>query len=259
MAPVLKAARIPTFVSGIIPESVLKQSDYLFTTNPVIRDEAVVLAEYAFNKLNLRRGFTIEVGTQWGENFADQFKSRFEELGGKVLGDENVAIESTDYRSELTRAKSQKPDFIFVVHVGPILGNIIKQIRLVGMNQRILTTDEAEVQSVLDSAGSSAEGLTYFATTPSNEDLNFAKFRNEYTKRYGTLPSILSANAYDATLLTIETLQKCNFSPECVKEQLALVKDYPGSSGTFSIVKSGGAKKSFHLRVVKNGKFQDGN
>jgi len=254
MQPVFDSAKIPAFVTGVFPHSSLS-GESTFTTNVAVRDEAFELATYATKNLNLHSAVILYIATQWGEEFEKQFRKRFSESGGKVLESTIVAIDLNDFRSELTRAKSKNPELIFAVHVGPNLGNIIKQARELGLKQPILTTDDGEEESVLKTAGVAAEGLILLSPKPTKDSDDISEFNTSFEKTYHAIPGILSANAYDATMITGNALQGCKGDKHCTAEKIRAVKNYSGVSGNFSIRAGDGADKPFKLLTVKDNKF----
>ncbi len=255
MAPTLEAARIPTFQTSTVSDSILDAGDYIFTTNAAIRDEAYRLAEYAYLDLSARTADVMHVETQWGQDFAKYFAEKFQKLGGEIPGTVSRPPEVNDFRTELTRIKGRDSDVVFAAFVSPNLANLIKQARQLGYKKQFLLTDEAEEQSLLEVAGKEAEGARFFSPMPLKVTANINRFQNRYTKKFGILPSVLAANAYDATKLALEALRICNRETECARNKLYETKDYFGVSGKFSIRKDGGADKPFRLREVKNGRF----
>ena len=96
------------------------------------------------------------------------------------------------------------------------------------------------------------ESVVYFLPTGEETDFH-TKFRERYNKE----PNIIHIDSYDATMLLIEALRKCNdASHERMPEYVTNVKEYPGAGGLLTFDKeSWSFEKPFMLKTVKNGKF----
>lgn len=252
----IEAAKLPSFHTACTSDNILSAGDYIFSTNIKGRNEARRLAEYAHETLGARTASILYLTTDFGEDYNRHFTQRFEELGGRVLSSDTSPIGTNDFKSELTKARRQKPDVLFAAHIGNTLGVLIKQARELGLHQQILAIYEAEDPSVLRLAGAAAEGLLFFVPEPQKITASVAAFQTEFSGEYGHAPLILASNAYDATLLLGQILKRCNLDRECSKREIYKIKDYDGASGIFSIDADGGTTKGFVLKTVRNGAFQ---
>ena len=118
----------------------------------------------------------------------------------------------------------------------------------------MLAADDAEEQSVLDIAGTAAEGLSFFAPEPLVASAEARSFQDRFVKRLGYRPPTLSANAYDSTRLTAPALVECKCEPECARNTMAIVQGYAGVGGNFSI-NNGKTDRDFVLKHVQVGTF----
>lgn len=257
MAGILEKNKVLGFHTSAVADEILNAGNYIFTTNITIADEAKALARYAYNNLGARRAGTLYLLTQWGLNYNKYFSEEFKALGGVIVGSYESPIGVTDFRTELLKLSTAKPDVLFFGEVGTELGAALKQARQIGLNAPVLGAHEAEGQVVIDIAGKDAEGLTFLSPRlPSTGD-TVAKFRKQYREKYSSEPGVLAANGYDATILTVKTLRQCNLDTTCAKDELYRVKDFNGVSGTFSITPEGGTIKEFVRKYVEKGKFKE--
>jgi branched-chain amino acid transport system substrate-binding protein len=81
-ALVLEKANVVGFHTTVVPQILLDSGEYVFTTNVRIKSEAEHLAQYAYNKLGLRRAATMYASSQWGEDYTGYFSREFKRLGG---------------------------------------------------------------------------------------------------------------------------------------------------------------------------------
>jgi branched-chain amino acid transport system substrate-binding protein len=76
-----------------------------------------------------------------------------------------------------------------------------------------------------------------------------------YRSAYQETPDILSAQAYDATMMVLSLLKGYNDTPQTIKDGLLTLKDYPGISGATTFSGNGEAQKKVFLIKVQDGKF----
>jgi len=252
---IIESARVISFQNSGATREILDGGDYIFTSAPRTSDEAEALAEFAYRQLQLRSAAILYLTTQWGEEYSGAFRRRFHELGGRITASATNPIGVTDLRGEITKLRDGDPDGLLIVHLTSTLGSAIRQARQLGFKKQILTTGDSEEASVIESAGASAEGLRFLSSEPLDETREMRSFSKTFKQRFEDLPHMLSRYAYEATMLAVDALQKCNLSPECAKRRLYEITNYSGASGVFSIDPDGGARREFAPKVVKNGNF----
>ena len=70
-------------------------------------------AEFAFNKLGVKKAATIHDGSVYAEQLASVFAETFKKLGGTITAQEAVSPGDTDMRPVLTKIATGKPEFIY--------------------------------------------------------------------------------------------------------------------------------------------------
>ena len=173
-----------------------------------------------------------------------------------MLSSDRSAIGVNDFKSELTRVRGKNPDVFFAAHLGLTLGVLLKQKQEVGITAKVLGVYEAEDPSVLEVAKAAAEGIRFFVPEPVVETEVVKAFRGRYKKKYSEDARILAGNAYDGTVIAVQTLTQCHLDGDCAKEKIYQIKNYDGVSGRFSFDEEGGVERELVLKTVKNGKFE---
>ncbi|MBI4171019.1 MAG: ABC transporter substrate-binding protein [Candidatus Aenigmarchaeota archaeon] len=134
-------------------------------------------------------------------------------------------------------------------------GAFLKQARELGINATIISMSEAEDPNVLESAGNAAEGFIISSSEPAIKTDSIKRFEESYKNKFGRLPDVLAANAYDALHIQIAAYQKCLGGKECMKAELHKTSNYPGISGQITIQPDGSTSKPLILKIVRNGTF----
>ena len=82
------------------------------------------------------------------------------------------------------------------------------------------------------------------------------EFVTNYKKKYGCLPDLLSAQAYDATNIIIEALMKSdNVNREELRKSIYNTRDFYGVTGVTHFSSSGEALKEIPILTIKNHRF----
>ena len=210
-APLAEADRIILFSGLASSPDIANAGDYIFRTQ--ISDVQVGIA--TGNVLwadGIRKLATITETTDYAEGVRRTSVAQFEKRGGEVVAVERYGADVTDFRSQLTKLFSAKPD---ALHIAPqsefAAGTIIKQARELGYEGPIYAETVSVGTTALEVAGEAATGMKAITADldPDNEKGQevLANFRNRYD--YVTLPWHLGS-AYDDVYIAAECLKQTN-------------------------------------------------
>jgi len=128
-------------------------------------------------------------------------------------------------------------------------GETKRQIQLLGTDgwydQRLIEEGESFVENAILSVGFYLE----------SRDPLVRKFVSDFQKRYGELPDLVSAQAYDATIMLLEASNGGMASWESTRKKLSQIQDFSGVSGRTTILPSGDSAKEVTLLRVKRRRF----
>ncbi|MBI4146885.1 ABC transporter substrate-binding protein [Candidatus Woesearchaeota archaeon] len=243
-------------ISPIATLDELSQDDFFFRTMPITKDMVVPLADYAYNRMGVRKAGVILSETPFGREHARDFRAAFEKLGGRIVGEEFIDMNGQDVRSELSKLKSHDPDVVFNLHSAGIMGVVLKQAAEVGLDVKWLGAVGTENAILIKEYSALAEGIVYPYPYDANSELpSVRSFIDAYQKKYGELPDNTAANSYDALKILAAAIEQAGEDPVAVKHALLSFKDYPGGSGLLTFDKNGDVKKEIFIKTVRNGKF----
>jgi branched-chain amino acid transport system substrate-binding protein len=182
-------------------------------------------------------------------------KNYLEVPGNEIVTTETFKQGDADFKTQLLKIKYFNPEAIYVGSYGKEGALIVKQIKELGIKAQILTDDWLLDPKVFSTIKDLAEGII-FGTTKFDKDSS-PEFWNLYKSNFGEEPSIFSAQGYDTVKIIYSIIkEKCNNgNPQCIKNELYKVKDYPGVSGRASFNQNGDALKEVVLKIVRNGQF----
>ena len=249
-----KPLGISVLMTATVPDTLIDLEAHVFSPNSAIRDEARSQADYAYNVLGARTASVMWMNSDFGSSYSTHFSQRFTELGGSVLTNEPVEFFGSDYRTELVKVGSQKPDLLLSVHFGNQMALIIKQARELGINATIMGTYEAEDMKIVATSGTASEGL--IVSSPIDpQSPAVISFNQRFKAVYGEDPTVLASMAYDGFKMQVDAYTQCEANRACITSTLSSIKDYTGVTGTFDMTSDGTARRSFIFKKVQNSTY----
>lgn len=217
-------------------------------------------AEYFINKGQKRVALYTEE-TEYTQDIAKFFKKRFAELGGELVSDRNFLPNQTDFKTEIVRLLSKKPQALFMsTQSGLAFGIFIKQFKqLHSANDIEIHTNflAADNPDALTAAGDSINGVYYMAPVYDKQNPALVKFFSDYKNDHGVGPLIAfhTAGTVDALNMLQEYLDKNKtFDREGFQKYLLNnIKNYCGLMGCYSFDREGNADIGFALSVINSG------
>jgi len=226
--------------------------------------QGTVMAEYAIKKENLKKvAVWVDTACDFSVGVCEYFVDSFKHFGGEVVYEDSFETNWTDYSSLVTRLKAQqdagKVDCVYVGGVPGNIGLIVKQLREGGVTIPILGEDGFDTPLLVEVGGKYAEGVLFVThvslSSPAPEVQGFVK---NYKEKWGVEPeNAFAALGYDTVNLTAQAIKLVGSAePAKIEEGLALVKDFPGVTGSITFAEGSKVpQKGVSVLVVKNGVF----
>ena len=92
----------------------LANKDYLYNNIPVVSNEVGVLADWLTKEKKFKAAVMIVANDEAGRNSAKSFREKFTADGGRVLSEEQVALDGNDFRAQLAKLKAAGGDLLFI-------------------------------------------------------------------------------------------------------------------------------------------------
>jgi len=232
-------------------------SKYFFRIWPSDKYDGSVMAEFASNKLGLRKVCILYVNSDYGKGIEETFKKEFEKAGGNILGTESYELGATDFRTQLTKIKELKPEGIYLPGYYKEMSGILRQFKELGIRARLLSVNSFYDPKLLEIAGDSAEGaiFTYPSYDPKSDNPKIKEFIKAFLGRFGKEPDAFAVQGYDALKIIGDSIEQGGYGVDSIQKQLTKMKNYPGIGGIMSFDQNGDVQKSLRILTVKKGKF----
>ncbi|WP_292043947.1 branched-chain amino acid ABC transporter substrate-binding protein [Massilia sp. UBA6681] len=174
------------------------------------------LGRYATGAMKARRVAVVDDRTAYGQGLVTEFARSLQSQGGTVVAKEFTHDKATDFSAIITRIRATKPDLVFFGGMSATAGPMLRQMKQLGMNVRMMGGDglcSDEIHKL--SGGTMADGQVVCAEAGGVQGEARAamdKFRADYKKRFGIDVQINAPYAYDAVMTMAEAMVKAGSS-----------------------------------------------
>ena len=257
-------AKIPAIGASCTNPQVTQGNDFYFRVCFLDPFQGTVMANYANDHGAKTAAVITQLGDDYSSGLGSFFKTAFSGLGGNIVSEEQFQTNQTDFKAILTNIKAQNPDIIFAPSSITTAPLIIKQARELGITATIAAGDTWENSTIIENAGTSAEGVvlsTFFdEAEPANEEAasfisGFKAYLKE-NKQDEIIPAV-SALGYDSYLCAIKAIETAGSADgSAIRDALKGVS-IDGVTGSISFDENGDAKKDMaFIKTIENGKFK---
>ena len=174
------------------------------------------LGRYAIEGMKAKRVAVVDDRTAYGQGLVTEFSRSLQKQGGSVVAREFTHDKATDFSAIITRIRASKPDLVFFGGMSATAGPMLRQMKQLGMNVRMMGGDgicSDEIHKL--SGGTMADGQVVCAEAGGVQGearAGMDKFRADYRKRFGIDVQINAPYAYDAVMVMAEAMAKAGSS-----------------------------------------------
>ena len=229
----------------------------IFRVNTTDDVQGPFAADYALKTLKLRRASIIHDKTAYGQGVAEEFKKRFEAMGGQVVSFDGINVADKDFNALLTRIHDEKAQIIYWGGDYAGGGLVVRQARDVGITSPVILSEANYDPEYLRVAGPAAEG-TYITFLGAPADLlpSAQAFVKRYEARYPN--DELKAYdhwGYEAMSIILDLIHDVGPDREKILAALPKIK-HEGVLGVTQFDEKGDTlNKTITIFEVKDGKF----
>jgi branched-chain amino acid transport system substrate-binding protein len=258
IAPIAEKNRIVLISASSTADDIKNSGDYIFRNVPTNSAQGKSMADFTTNKLKAKSAAILYMNNDYGITLKNSVQKHFVENGGKITTVEFYNPGDKDFRAQLSKIQTEKPDVIFYPGLYQESGLILKQARELKLKAVFIGGDGSIAPELIQIAGKAAEGSFYtnMAIGYGVTDTEINKFLAAFKTEYGEEPSVYSSYAYDAANLLADAIKRDGYSAEGIKAALYHTKDFRGVTGITNFDSYGEVDKPFYIYEVKGGKFE---
>lgn len=263
VVPVTEGNKVVLLTAGTTAPNIAK-GQYVFRNIGSVGSGLPALTKLAYE--SNKEIALISENTDYAASSKEGFKQKYSALGGKVLFDESFDAKNLDFKTIISKLKSNNISAIFVVVQSlDNSASLFKQMKELDYHPRIFATEGAISDKALDKYKTEGyldmiEGTIFVQPYFDKENYKAKHLLSLYEAKYGTtkgpIPESYLATHYDAVYLIGEAVSNIGTNPDSVKEYfLNKIKSWDGAVGKFSFDETGDAVVVIQVNIVKNGEI----
>jgi len=233
------------------------------TTFRVVADDVQLggtLGKYAEKELKGKSVAVIDDRSAYGQGVAEEFAKGLKGAGGKVADTQYTNDKATDFTAILTAVKAKNPDIVFYGGMDAQAGPMIRQMKQLGINAKLVGGDGICSAELAKLAGGAMADNQVVCAEAGGVDANgkpgMDKFYADFKKKFGTDVQIYAPYVYDAVNVMVAAMVKAGSAdPKVYLPVLAKTEGYKGVTGNISFDEKGDVKNgALTLYTYKDGK-----
>lgn len=256
-ARIAEQGKVVLFSPGSSSPALTGISRYFFRDYPSDSKQGEVLTQVAITN-GWKKAAVLQEQTDYGAGLYKSFNDSFS-ASGTVLT-ESFPSSASDFRSVLTKLKSENPDVLFLAAQTPASGDrILKQMQALGWKPHLIISDTIAGDPVTVSNDSSLlEGAIAAEFVPNENNPVYAKFISDYVAKYGSKPPYENymVCVYDAVNLLAQGIKQVGYDGSKLADWSRTIKDYQGASGSVTIGADGDRASGHIPEVIHSGEKQ---
>jgi branched-chain amino acid transport system substrate-binding protein len=256
VAPLAQAAKIPLLTPSATNVAITRIGTYIFRSCFIDPFTGKVMARFALDHLHATRAVLLtDVKQDYSVGVSDAIRNYLTENGGEIIASISYSSGDTDFRTQLTEVRGERPDVIFLPAYYTEAALILRQARQLGISAPFVGGEGWDSPALVQVAGRSADGNYYtnhFSAADPSERVK--AFVERYRAKYHATPDALAALWYDgARLLFFAAKRAGSADPEKIRKALASTRDFEGVTGSISIDENRNASKPGVILTIQNG------
>jgi len=248
-------AEIPVITSAstdpTLPETTIP---WFFTNLQDDRVQGLTLARHIFTELELKRVALLRINNRYGRFGVAKFRDAARRLGHPLVIEQKFLPGDSDFTQQLKVIQSSRSDAIVLwADQGPT-ASVLKQMRALGMKQRVFGAFRTLGPDMLAQAGPAAEGFeAVFPYDASRQDPRWLDFNTRFEARFNEKPEQFASLAYDAMNNLLDSICKAGLNRARIHDALANIEAYDGVTGHYIFDPNQKNVAPMYLGTVHNG------
>lgn len=280
IAPLLDTLKVPVITPAASGDGIGKLSPWLFRNALTNSTQAAEAAQLAV-ELKLKKFVLFYPDDAYGKDLARLFTKDLERKA-EILASVAYPADVKDFgpyirkvmEIDLRSRKIQLPeddverkkllqeyvpsfDALYLPGHAERVGLLIPQLAFYNIsNIAMIGSNDWHSPDLIERANRHAEGAVFIdGFFPESTDPLLKPVYDAYRSAYQEEPGLLSAQAYDATMMVLSLIKEHKDTPLAIRDGLLAMKDYRGISGSITFPGNGEAQKKLFLIKVQDGKF----
>jgi ABC-type branched-subunit amino acid transport system substrate-binding protein len=236
-----------------IPETYIP---WYFTDVQDDRVQCLTLARHIYSELGFKRVALLRVNNRYGRFGVIKFRDASRRLGHPVVIEQKFLPGDEDFTRQLKVIQESRTDAIVLWSDEIPAARILKQMRNLGMKQRVFGSYRTLGPELLKEAGAAAEGFeAVFPYDPNRIDPSWVDFNRRFEDRFHEKPEQFASLAYDAMNALLDSICKAGLNRARIHDALADIDQFDGATGRMIFDPNQKNVAPMYLGTVHNGEI----
>ncbi|MBB3224987.1 branched-chain amino acid ABC transporter substrate-binding protein [Pseudoduganella umbonata] len=171
------------------------------------------LATYSVKAMKAQRIAIIDDRTAFGQGLADEFAKGVRAIAGNgaIVSRQFTSDKAVDFSAILTQIRAKKPDIVFYGGMDAVAGPMLKQMKTLGINARLISGDGICSERLPLLAGDALGDDKVFCVVAGGidgpQEASNAAFTERYRERFDLPVETYAPYAYDAVMVFAAAMQ----------------------------------------------------
>lgn len=242
------AATDPTIPETIIP--------WILTTIQDDRVQSYTLARRIYSDLGMKRIALLRVNERYGRFGVLKFRDASRRLGHPVMIEQKFTPGDMDFARQLRVIQDSDVEGIVLWTDSAPAGMILKQMREMGMKQRVFGAARVVGTDLFRIAGDAAESLeVVYPFDPNRDDADWLAFQKRFTAKYAAPVDSFAALGYDSMNLLLDAICRAGLNRGAIRDALYGLERYKGVTGEMIFDPNAKNMAPLYLGAVKDGRL----
>ena len=257
LAPLADKLGVPLISPYARDSQFPKLSPYAFRNSLTDAMQGRLLASYATQKLARRRFAILYPDDAYGSTLADHFSAELADHNGRVVVKAAYPPDVQDVRRAVRRIRTETYDALLVPDYADNIARLASELAYdTEAGVQLLGTDGWNDPEITTIAAWVVDGAVFvdgfYAGSPVP---HVAAFVTGFRNRYGAVPDLLAAQAYDTLMMCAQVLRTGARTRSELRDGLAQIRGFPGVSGVTTMAADGDAEKVLYVLSVREGRI----
>jgi len=204
------------------------------------------LGKYAVNTLHAKTVAIVSDKTAYGDGVAAEFSKSAKKSGAKIVATEYTTNQATDFQAILTNIKGKKPDVVFYGGMDAQAGPLLRQMKQLGINAKLMGGDGICTSELAKLAGDGmGDGQVVCAEAGGVSEAKkkgLEDFKAKYKAKFGVDVQIYAPYVYDAVNVMVKAMEQAKSSDPAKYLPFLAKVNYDGVTGKIAFDEFGDIK-----------------
>ncbi len=188
----------------------------------------------------------------YSKSVALNFEKSYKEYKGNVVSKLDLNLGFNEIYNQIN---NDKINAVFIIANAIDTAKLAQFFKLKNFSKTLVSSGWAKELKLIEEGGSAVENMIFLTGYDDNStDPKYIEFVKKYQKRYGKIPSIFSAQAYETASILIDTIKK-HKNIEEFKNIILSEKTYNGLQGKIIFDNFGDVYRDYFIMGIKNKKY----